>query len=326
MMLYLPKAELPESRAGLGVVHTTLHCALRTVPQQLTPSLIAAKCRLAHAVMKDGFGVETPQIGVCALNPHAGEEDLFGDEETRIIAPAVGLARAAGIAAAGPLPADTLMLRARSGEFDAVVAMYHDQGHIAIKLLGMHRAVNVTLGLPIVRTSVAHGTACSTRLAAPPKPAAWSPLCSPPRNSPAETSLPRRGASCAGTVHAIDDVSRNAVVSREGRGVQRSATRRGKPARLLHPRAGALGCLIGRNRRRRAQPIDHLIGYVLPLHIGRRKLEQLLAHRRHEVDVVKLVPPAGCRTFCPAPANPASALGGGLMTYGKIASPMATAT
>ncbi len=159
MMLYLPKAELPQSRAGLGVVHTTLHCALRTVPAQLTPALIAAKCRLAHAVMKNGFGVETPQIGVCALNPHAGEENLFGDEETRIIAPAVGLARADGIAAAGPHPADTLMLRARDGEFDAVVAMFHDQGHIALKLLGMHRAVNITLGLPIIRTSVAHGTA-----------------------------------------------------------------------------------------------------------------------------------------------------------------------
>jgi 4-hydroxythreonine-4-phosphate dehydrogenase len=159
MMLYLPKAELPHSRAGLGVVHTTLHCALRTVPGQLTPELIAAKCRLAHAVMKNGFGVEAPQIGVCALNPHAGEENLFGDEETRIIAPAVGRARAEGVAAAGPLPADTLMIRARDGEFDAVVAMYHDQGHIALKLLGMHRAVNITLGLPIVRTSVAHGTA-----------------------------------------------------------------------------------------------------------------------------------------------------------------------
>ena len=159
MMLYLPKSELPDSRAGLGVVHTTLHCALRTVPQQLTPGLIAAKCKLAHAVMQRGFGVEQPQIGVCALNPHAGEEELFGDEENRIIAPAVGMARAAGIAAAGPLPADTLMVRAREGEFDAVVAMYHDQGHIALKLLGMHRAVNITLGLPIVRTSVAHGTA-----------------------------------------------------------------------------------------------------------------------------------------------------------------------
>jgi 4-hydroxythreonine-4-phosphate dehydrogenase len=159
MMLYLPKAELPGSRAGLGVVHTTLHCAIRTVPGQLTPGAIAAKCRLANAVMRDGFGLAEPRIGVCALNPHAGEERLFGDEEERIIAPAVGMARADGIAAAGPMPADTLMVRARDGEFDAVVAMYHDQGHIALKLLGMHRAVNITLGLPIVRTSVAHGTA-----------------------------------------------------------------------------------------------------------------------------------------------------------------------
>jgi 4-hydroxythreonine-4-phosphate dehydrogenase len=158
MMLYLPKSELPQSRAGLGVVHTTLHCALRTVPGQLNPGAIAAKCRLASAVMRDGFGVAEPRIGVCALNPHAGEEELFGDEETRIISPAVGLARAGGIAAAGPLPADALMVRARDGEFDAVVAMYHDQGHIALKLLGMHRAVNITLGLPIVRTSAAHGT------------------------------------------------------------------------------------------------------------------------------------------------------------------------
>jgi 4-hydroxythreonine-4-phosphate dehydrogenase len=159
MMLYLPKAELPDSRAGLGVVHTTLHCAIRTVPGQLTPGAIAAKCRLANAVMRDGFGLMEPRIGVCALNPHAGEDRLFGDEEERIIAPAVGMARAEGIAAAGPMPADTLMVRARDGEFDAVVAMYHDQGHIALKLLGMHRAVNITLGLPIVRTSVAHGTA-----------------------------------------------------------------------------------------------------------------------------------------------------------------------
>lgn len=158
MMLYLPKSELPDSRAGLGVVHTTLHCALRSVPAQLTSPAIAAKCRLAHAVMKRGLGVDDPRIGVCALNPHAGEEELFGDEETRIIAPAVGMARAEGIAAVGPIPADALMVRARAGEFDAVVAMYHDQGHIALKLLGMHRAVNITLGLPIIRTSCAHGT------------------------------------------------------------------------------------------------------------------------------------------------------------------------
>ncbi len=105
------------------------------------------------------LGVPRPRLAVCALNPHAGEEGLFGDEERTIIAPAVEIARQAGLNVTGPLPTDTLMVRARDGEFDAVVAMYHDQGHIALKLLGMHAAVNITLGLPIVRTSVAHGTA-----------------------------------------------------------------------------------------------------------------------------------------------------------------------
>jgi 4-hydroxythreonine-4-phosphate dehydrogenase len=105
------------------------------------------------------LGVARPRIAVAALNPHAGEDGLFGDEERSIIGPAVDAARGAGLDVAGPFPTDTLMGRARDGEFDAVVAMYHDQGHIALKLLGMHAAVNVTLGLPIVRTSVAHGTA-----------------------------------------------------------------------------------------------------------------------------------------------------------------------
>jgi 4-hydroxy-L-threonine phosphate dehydrogenase PdxA len=100
-----------------------------------------------------------PRVGVCALNPHAGEEGLFGNEESTLIRPAVERGVAEGLDLVGPLPADTLIGRARDGEFDAVVAMYHDQGHIAIKLLAMHRAVNITLGLPIVRTSVAHGTA-----------------------------------------------------------------------------------------------------------------------------------------------------------------------
>jgi 4-hydroxythreonine-4-phosphate dehydrogenase len=159
MMLYLPAADLPHSRAGLGVVHTTLHCPIREVVGRLSTAEITAKCRLAHAVMRDGFGLADPRIGVCALNPHAGEEGLFGDEEATVIHPAVEAARAEGIAAVGPLPADTLLVRAAGGEFDAIVAMYHDQGHIAMKLLGMHRAVNITLGLPIVRTSVAHGTA-----------------------------------------------------------------------------------------------------------------------------------------------------------------------
>jgi 4-hydroxythreonine-4-phosphate dehydrogenase len=158
MMLYLPPGEPVRSPFGLGVAHVTLHQSLRSVFDDLTPEAIVSKCGLANSVMHR-LGAERPRIAVCALNPHAGEEGLFGDEERTIIAPAVAEARRAGLDASGPFPTDTLMLRARDGEFDAVVAMYHDQGHIALKLLGMHDAVNITLGLPIVRTSVAHGTA-----------------------------------------------------------------------------------------------------------------------------------------------------------------------
>jgi len=159
MMLYLPPEEVPACPAGLGVVHVTLHMALRDVFGKVTADAVSAKCRLADQAMREGFGLAKPRVGVCALNPHGGEDGLFGDEETRIIAPAVATARDQGIDATGPFPTDTLMVRARDGELDAIVAMYHDQGHIALKLLGMHRAVNITLGLPIVRTSVAHGTA-----------------------------------------------------------------------------------------------------------------------------------------------------------------------
>lgn len=158
MMLYLPPGPAVRSPAGLGVAHVTLHQSLRSVFNELTTVAIAAKCRLADGVMRR-LGVRSPRVAVCALNPHAGEDGLFGDEEAQIIAPAVAEASLAGINVFGPYPTDTLMMRARDGEFDAVVAMYHDQGHIALKLLGMHAAVNITLGLPIVRTSVAHGTA-----------------------------------------------------------------------------------------------------------------------------------------------------------------------
>jgi len=151
-----PSAQPPAP--GLGVVHVTLHQSLRSVFNDLTPESIVTKCRLADGVMRR-LGVERPRLAVCALNPHAGENGLFGDEERTIIGPAVETARREGMNVVGPFPTDTLMLRARDGEFDAVVAMYHDQGHIALKLLGMHAAVNITLGLPIVRTSVAHGTA-----------------------------------------------------------------------------------------------------------------------------------------------------------------------
>lgn len=158
MMLYLPPGNMVKSPTGLGVAHVTLHQSLRSIFADVTPSAIVAKCRLADKVMRR-LGAEQPRLAVCALNPHAGENGLFGDEEIKIIAPAAEEARQRGLDVRGPFPADTLMLAARDGEFDAVIALYHDQGHIALKLLGMHAAVNITLGLPIVRTSVAHGTA-----------------------------------------------------------------------------------------------------------------------------------------------------------------------
>jgi 4-hydroxythreonine-4-phosphate dehydrogenase len=152
MMLWLPS-----DQGGLGVVHATLHEPIRTAVARLTPEGIAAAGRRLAAVLARLLD-RRPRIAVAALNPHGGEGGLFGDEEPRIVAPAVAALKAEGLDATGPLPADTLFLRASQGEFDGVVALYHDQGHIPIKLLGMHRAVNITLGLPFIRTSVAHGT------------------------------------------------------------------------------------------------------------------------------------------------------------------------
>ena len=152
MMLWLPAA------GGLGVVHATLHESLRTAVARLTTAGIVAAGRRIAPVLESLIG-RRPRLAVAALNPHGGEGGLFGDEEARLVTPAVAELRAAGLDATGPLPADTLFLRASRGEFDGVVALYHDQGHIPVKLLGMHRAVNITLGLPLVRTSVAHGTA-----------------------------------------------------------------------------------------------------------------------------------------------------------------------
>ena len=100
-----------------------------------------------------------PRIAVCGLNPHAGEGGLFGDEESKVIEPAVGVLRESGMLVSGPLPPDTVFVRAVQHEFDVVIAMYHDQGHIPAKLVGFHDTVNVTLGLPVIRTSVDHGTA-----------------------------------------------------------------------------------------------------------------------------------------------------------------------
>jgi len=158
MMLYLGPDEESSSSGGLAVVHVTLHTALRNVFDAISKEAILATARLADGFMSRLTG-SRPRIGICALNPHAGEDGLFGEEEQTVIAPAVRHGISEGMRLEGPLPTDTLMVHARDGRFDAVVAMFHDQGHIALKLMGIHRAVNVTLGLPIVRTSVAHGTA-----------------------------------------------------------------------------------------------------------------------------------------------------------------------
>lgn len=158
MMLYLPPGRIVQGPHGLGIAHVTLHTSIASVPRLLSASSVAATAGLVDTFLKR-LGCERPRIGVCALNPHAGEEGLFGDEEARIITPAVAQARRQGIDAAGPFPADTLIRRAVLGEFDGLAAMYHDQGHIALKLIAFGTAVNVTLGLPIVRTSPSHGTA-----------------------------------------------------------------------------------------------------------------------------------------------------------------------
>jgi 4-hydroxythreonine-4-phosphate dehydrogenase len=143
---------------ALRVVLATVHVALRDVPGLVTPDLLARTIDLTARELPR-FGVDRPRLAVAGLNPHAGEHGLMGTEDDEVIAPAVRAARARGLDVSGPFPADTIFLRAHRGEFDAVIACYHDQGLIPVKLLAFGRAVNVTLGLPIIRTSVDHGTA-----------------------------------------------------------------------------------------------------------------------------------------------------------------------
>ena len=143
----------------LRVCLVTTHCALREVPQRLNPERILTTMRIVSSSLQRQFGIKKPRLAVLALNPHAGEGGLFGDEETRHIAPAIAAARSEGILASGPHSADSLFWFAAQGEYDAVICMYHDQGLIPLKLLHFDDGVNVTLGLPIVRTSVDHGTA-----------------------------------------------------------------------------------------------------------------------------------------------------------------------
>jgi 4-hydroxythreonine-4-phosphate dehydrogenase len=158
MMLWLPPGPGLASADGLGVVHTTLHERLAAAVGHITQDRIEQAGRRLDAMLRRLLGRQ-PRLAVAAVNPHAGEAGLFGDEEKRIVGPAVHTLASEGLTVSGPHAADTLFVRAAAGVHDGVVAQYHDQGHIPIKLLGMHRAVNITLGLPIVRTSVAHGTA-----------------------------------------------------------------------------------------------------------------------------------------------------------------------
>jgi 4-hydroxythreonine-4-phosphate dehydrogenase len=147
-----------EFRHGLSIAHVTLHTSIASVPPLLTEDAIAEKIELMRSFLT-GIGCQRRAIGVCALNPHAGENGLFGDEEARLIEPAVQKCQGSSGTVTGPLPVDTLVRRAFLGEFDGLVAMYHDQGHIPVKLVGFDSAVNITLGLPIIRTSPTHGTA-----------------------------------------------------------------------------------------------------------------------------------------------------------------------
>lgn len=143
---------------GLRLILATIHHALKDVPKLIRKDRVLRTIRLAHEAMIS-LGIDRPRVGVAALNPHAGEGGLFGSEELKEILPAVLDARSEGILASDPMPADTLFYKALAGQFDIIVAMYHDQGLGPLKMLAFGKAVNITVGLPIVRTSVDHGTA-----------------------------------------------------------------------------------------------------------------------------------------------------------------------
>ena len=143
----------------LKVALATIHEPLFEVRNKFTIGCVFEPIDLLNTALQEYFGIKKPRIGVAGLNPHAGEQGQFGDEENRIISPAIMLCRENGVNCQGPIPADTLFLRAAAGEFDGVVAMYHDQGMIPVKMLAFDKAVNVTIGIPIIRTSPCHGTA-----------------------------------------------------------------------------------------------------------------------------------------------------------------------
>ena len=153
---------------NLSVIHVTTHCSIRNACDKITEKRVYTVINLAQQALLD-LGIASPRIGVAGLNPHSSENGLFGDEEEKIIVPAIRRSREAGIQVDGPIPPDTAFVKALAGQYDIIVAMYHDQGHIPIKLLGFRadannqfssvQGVNITVGLPIIRTSVDHGTA-----------------------------------------------------------------------------------------------------------------------------------------------------------------------
>ena len=157
------------AHGGMRVSHVTTHVALEEVPKRLTPERLRLVIDLTHQALRR-LGIERPKIAIAALNPHAGEGGLFGRQDIDVSAPTIARAVADGLDIVGPVPGDTVFVKLRAGQYDAVVAMYHDQGHIPVKLLGFEidpatgkwtdlSGVNITLGLPIIRTSVDHGTA-----------------------------------------------------------------------------------------------------------------------------------------------------------------------
>jgi 4-hydroxythreonine-4-phosphate dehydrogenase len=150
MMLWSPE---------LAVVPVTIHIPLREVPERLTLDLVLTTGRIVAHDLAEKFGIAKPRLALAGLNPHAGEEGSLGSEDRSIVAPAVAQLKAEGIDARGPLPADTMFHAAARATYDAALCMYHDQALIPIKMLAFDRAVNLTLGLPFVRTSPDHGTA-----------------------------------------------------------------------------------------------------------------------------------------------------------------------
>ena len=158
-VVMLMAAERTSLGGALRVVLATTHVALADVPARFTRTLLEHQARIAHTALRTGWGLERPRLALCAFNPHASDGGLFGDEEDRIYAPAIATLRAEGLTVSGPIPADTVFLRAARGEFDVVIAPYHDVGMAAFKTASFGQGVNVTLGLPFVRTSPDHGTA-----------------------------------------------------------------------------------------------------------------------------------------------------------------------